>query len=109
MLYRGRLGWILYIPLRRATFRTQSYLLCGSKTWCILYIGKGTTLGQCYKDFPLLSQIILILTKQLLGKGYCLTNGSYYSSPQVADTLTGNKADSYGSVLLNRKEVPTFL
>jgi hypothetical protein len=30
--------------------------------------------------------------KALLEKGYCLTTDDYYSSPQLTDTLIGNKA-----------------
>jgi hypothetical protein len=95
MLYRGRLGWIQYIPLRSATFRIKSYLLCDSKTGCIwfsiIYTAKGAILDQCYKYFPLLSQIVLTVMQDLLDKGYCLTADNYYSSPQLADILTGNK------------------
>jgi hypothetical protein len=43
----------------------------------------------------------------LLRKGYCLT-GNYYSS-QLANTLSGNKTDTYGAVWLNRKEIPKEL
>jgi hypothetical protein len=65
-------------------------------------IGRGTILDP-------LSQIVLSLMKDVLGNGYCLTTDSYYSIPHLADTLTGRKADSYGTVSLNSKEISNDL
>lgn len=49
LLYKGRLGWVQYIPLKRARFGIKTYLLCESKTGYvysfIIYTGKGTALG----------------------------------------------------------------
>ncbi|KAJ8932575.1 hypothetical protein NQ318_020684 [Aromia moschata] len=56
LLYKGRLGWIQYIPLKRARFGIKTYMLCESKSgyvWnFIIYTGKQTNLDADYKDLP---------------------------------------------------------
>lgn len=47
--------------------------------------------------------------KPLLKKGYCLTVDNYYNSPQLADILTENETDIYGTVQVSRKEMPSGL
>ena len=47
--------------------------------------------------------------KPLFGKGYCVTVDNYYISPQLADALVMNQTDTYGTLRLNRKEVPQQL
>lgn len=56
MLYKGRLGWVQYIPMKRARFGIKSYFLCESKSgytyMVITYIYRernnyrGTTICQ---------------------------------------------------------------
>ncbi|KAJ8950559.1 hypothetical protein NQ318_015692 [Aromia moschata] len=63
LLYKGRLGWIQYIPLKRARFGIKTYMLCESKSgyvWnFIIYTGKQTNLDADYKDLPVSSQQIM--------------------------------------------------
>lgn len=110
LLYKGRLGWVQYIPLKRARFGIKTYLLCESKTGYvysfIIYTGKGTVLDQEFADLPASSQIVVTLMKPLLNKGYCLTMDNFYNSPQLADLLIQNKTDVYGTLRVSRKEVP---
>ncbi|GFQ67635.1 piggyBac transposable element-derived protein 4 [Trichonephila clavata] len=54
-------------------------------------------------------QVVLTLMKPLLNKGYCVTLDNYYSSPILTDTLVKYKTDSYGTINLNRKEVPSYV
>ncbi|GFT17034.1 piggyBac transposable element-derived protein 4 [Trichonephila clavipes] len=49
------------------------------------------------------------LMKPLLNKGYCVTLDNYYSSPILTDTLVKYKTDSYETINLNRKEVPSYV
>lgn len=110
MLYKGRLGWIQYIPLKRARFGIKSYTLCESKSgyiWSfIIYTGKGTTIESNYKDHPMGLQIVMTLMKPILNLGHCLITDNFYTSPQLADILLQHKTDTYGTIKLNRKEVP---
>lgn len=110
LLYKGRLGWVQYIPLKRARFGIKSYMLCESKSgyvWgFIIYTGKGTNFDADYQNLPMGSQVVLSLMKPLLCKGYCLTTDNFYTSPELADILISNKTDTYGTMKTNRKEIP---
>ncbi|KAJ8946779.1 hypothetical protein NQ318_018989 [Aromia moschata] len=113
LLYKGRLGWIQYIPLKRARFGIKTYMLCESKSgyvWnFIIYTGKQTNLDADYKDLPVSSQVVMTLLKPLLNLGYTLTMDNFYNSPQLADLLLTHKTDVYGTLRLSRKEVPNEL
>lgn len=113
LLYKGRLGWVQYIPMKRARFGIKFYMLCESTSgyvWSlIIYTGKGTKLDADFADFPMSSQIVLTLVKPLLRQGYCLTTDNFYTSPQLSDFLILNSTDSYGTVKVTRKEMPQSL
>ena len=70
ILHKGRLGWIQYIPLKRARFGIKFYLLCESKSGydMIIYTGKGTKMNKKYEHLPISSQIVTTLLDSLLGK-----------------------------------------
>lgn len=110
MLYKGRLGWVQYLPLKRARFGIKTYMLCESKSgyvWSVtIYTGKDTKFDDEYNDLPQSSQIVMSLMKPLLNNGYCLTVDNFYSSPQLADLLIANKTDIYGTVRPSRKDMP---
>ncbi|XP_071053828.1 piggyBac transposable element-derived protein 4-like [Onthophagus taurus] len=110
MMYKGRLSWIQYLPLKRARFGIKLYLLCESKSGyvhsSIIYAGKGTLISNKYKNWPMSSQIVLSLMEPLLNLGYCVTTDNFYTSPQLADFLAQRKTDSYGTMRMNRQEVP---
>ncbi|GLV54168.1 uncharacterized protein CBL_21012, partial [Carabus blaptoides fortunei] len=110
MLYKGRLGWKQYIPSKRARYGIKSFMLCESKSgyiWSsIVYTGKGTTFDEEYRNLPMSSQIVMTLMKPLLGKGYCLTTDNFYTSPGLADFLIQHKTDTYGTMRINRKDIP---
>ena len=110
MLYKGRLGWVQYIPLKRARFGIKLFLLCESKSgyvWSmIIYIGKGTQLNPLYEGMPVSSQVVLSLMQPLLGNEHCVTKDNFYTSPQLADHLINNNTDIYGTVKPTRKEMP---
>lgn len=118
LMFKGRLSWKQFIPLKRARFGIKSYLLCESKSgyvWDLsIYTGRsegteniGADLGiDNFLSLPKSSQIVLSLCKDLLGKGYCLTTDNFYSSPQLADILVSHKTDTYGTVKLCRKQIP---
>ncbi|CAI9736334.1 Hypothetical predicted protein [Octopus vulgaris] len=72
----------------------------------IIYVSKGTCFDPEFRDLPISSQVVMTFMKPLLNKGHCLTIDNYYSSPQLADLLIANKTDVYGTLRLNRKEVP---
>ncbi|GFV10272.1 piggyBac transposable element-derived protein 4 [Trichonephila clavipes] len=85
MLFKGRLGWKQYMPLKRSRFGIKSYMLCESKSGC--NNSHGTTLN----------------------KGHCLTTDNFYSSPESADILIQSLTDMYGTLNSRRKDVPKEL
>ncbi|XP_035208278.1 piggyBac transposable element-derived protein 4-like [Stegodyphus dumicola] len=111
LLYKGRMKWKQYIPLKRARFGIKMYLLCESKTGylysSIIYTGKGTNLSDAYREMPVSTQVVLSLIEPLLDKGYCLTTDNFYTSPQLADFLVKRQTDTYGTLKSTRKEVPS--
>ena len=113
MLYKGRLGWIHYIPLKRARFGIKTYMLCESDSgyvWnFVIYTGKGTQFDVEYDNLPVSSRVVMTLMKPLLDKGYCVTVDNYYTSPQLADLLVQHQTDIYGTVKPTRKEMPEDL
>lgn len=110
LLYKGRLSWMQYIPLKRARFGIKSYMLCESKSGyvynTIIYTGKGTIQNVDGDELAVSTQVVLALIEDLLGKGYCLTVDNFYTSPQLAEILISQKTDIYGTVKPNRKEMP---
>ncbi|XP_067121649.1 piggyBac transposable element-derived protein 4-like [Centruroides vittatus] len=110
MLFKGRLSWRQYMPLKRSRFGVKFYMLCESSSGYlynfIIYTGKNTVFNNKYKDMPVTSKIVLSLADSLLGKGYCLTTDNFYSSPHLADYLVTCQTDFYGTVRTNRQQVP---
>ncbi|GFV79420.1 tyrosine-protein kinase SYK [Trichonephila clavipes] len=91
------------------------YMLCEAKSgyvWSsIIFTGRGTLFDEEFlkPEFSKSMQVVLTLMKPLLNKGYCVTLDNYYSSPILTDTLFKYKTDSYGTINLNRKEVPSYV
>ncbi|GFU95198.1 piggyBac transposable element-derived protein 4 [Trichonephila clavipes] len=113
MLFKGRLGWKQYMPLKRSRFGIKSYMLCESKSgyvWSlIIYTGKGTLFDEKYKHMCMSSQVVMTLMEPLLNKGHCLTTDNFYSSPELADILIQSLTDMYGTLKPRRKDVPKEL
>ncbi|GFW87146.1 piggyBac transposable element-derived protein 4 [Trichonephila clavipes] len=113
MLFKGRLGWKEYMPLKRSRFGIKSYMLCESKSgyvWSlIIYTGKGTLFDEKYKHMCMSSQVVMTLMEPLLNKGHCLTTDNFYSSPELADILIQSLTDMYGTLKPRRKDVPKEL
>lgn len=109
MLYKGRLGWVQYLPLKTSRFGIKFYFLCESKSGylfsSIIYTENGTIMSVKYKKMQITSQVVLSLLDPLLDQGYCLTTDNFYTSPQLADYLIKHKTDTYGTMGLNRREI----
>jgi len=76
LLWKGRLGWIQYIPSKRSRFGVKIYKLCGSSTSYVwnftLYTGKDTIYGQRHSGEKTSSRIVLEVAHDQLDRGYCL-------------------------------------
>ena len=55
MLYKGRLGWVQYLPLKRARFGIKYYMLCESSSGYVwnfmIYTGQGTVFDNEFAEF----------------------------------------------------------
>ncbi|XP_014676879.1 PREDICTED: piggyBac transposable element-derived protein 4-like [Priapulus caudatus] len=105
MLWKGRLGWKQYIPIKRDRFGIKSFELCESSSgyiWkFIVYTGKEANLKR---DGKLLStSVVLDLAEDLLDKGYKIYMDNFYSSPELAQILVDRNTDAVGTLRLNRK------
>ncbi|XP_029833924.2 piggyBac transposable element-derived protein 4 [Ixodes scapularis] len=108
MLYKGRLSWKQYLPLKRSRFGVKFFLLCesGYISNLIVYTGKGTVTPDA--DSAMGTKVVLSLMEPFLCKGYCVTVENYYTSPELVNKLLQQKTDVYGTVRPTRKDVPPF-
>ena len=110
LLYKGRLGWKVYIPLKRAKIGLKSYVLSESTTGYIwnsfLYTGKGTQMPDEWSQYGLATASVMTLLQPLLGQGYCVIMDNFYNSPQLFDLLVQHQTDAYGTLRPNRRNLP---
>lgn len=110
MLYKGRLSWKQYMPLKRSRFGIKFFMICEASSGYIcdfiLYTGKGMPLLQEYSAYPQSTAVVLQLLHRFLNKGFCVTVDNYYMSPLLADILLEKRTDIYGTLRSNRKDLP---
>ena len=108
-LWKGRLSFAQYIPLKASKFGIKTFELCESKTgylWnFIVYTGKETE--YVTDNIPKTESIVKKLVGPLLGRGHTLWMDNYYNSPSVARELkTIHATDCVRTLMLSRKNVP---
>ena len=115
LLWKGRLKWKRYIPLKRARFGIESYILAETDTgyvWDLfVYTGKQTKYDfeieglsdEKVKTLTKPTKIVLRLMQSLLNKGYTLGIDNFYTSPELFEILLDNETDAIGTVRSNRK------
>lgn len=115
LLWKGRLKWKRYIPLKRARFGIESYILAESDTgyvWDLfVYTGKQTKYDfeieglsdEKVKTLKKPTKIVLKLMQSLVNQGYILGVDNFYTSPELFEILLDNKTDAIGTVRSNRK------
>ena len=92
-LWRGRLSFRQYIPLKSSKFGIKSYELCESSSgylWSfIIYTGKDTVFQTAFisGDTNKTAAIVLSLVEPLLEKGRMLWMDNFYNSPALAQRL----------------------
>ena len=117
MLWKGRLRWKRYIPLKRSRFGIESFILAESETGYVwnmnIYTGKGTeyphTVSNIQGTVTKPSNIVLSLVEPLLNQGYCVGMDNYYTSPELYEILLENRTDAVGTVRFNRKNLSTVV
>ena len=91
LLHKGCLSWVQYIPLKRAHFGIQMWMLCEANcsgyVWdMIIYTGQGTFLSEAYTGLSLSAQVVMNLISPLLGKDIAW-QWIAVITPQLAGTL----------------------
>ena len=91
MLFKGRLGWKQYLPLKRSRFGIKIYMICESNSgyvWdFIIYTGHGTKYNKIYNNLSVTSQVVMKLSHTLLNKGHFIIMDNYYNSPHFSQIL----------------------
>jgi hypothetical protein len=112
-LWKGRLSFKQYLPLKASKFGIKTYELCDSTTgylWSFLvYTGKDTKLDSplITADTPKTTAIVLKLIEPLLKQGRTVWMDNFYNSPSLARMLKVTyNTDCVGTLRLNRKDVP---
>ena len=109
LLWKGRLGWKQFIPIKRARFGIKSFEICKSSGYIwnfFVYMGKDTVYHpDVAADLPMGSKVIYSLVNPLFGKGYCISMDNFFSSSQLYNMLCDNNTDSVGTLCANRKGV----
>jgi hypothetical protein len=112
-LWKGRLSFRQYLPLKASKFGIKTFELCESITgylWCFLvYTGKNTVLESSLitPETPKTAAIVLKLLEPLLGHAHTLWIDKFYNSPELAQQLKIKfSTDCVGTLKLNRKNVP---
>ncbi|KAG8224460.1 hypothetical protein J437_LFUL003183 [Ladona fulva] len=114
-LWKGRLSFRQYLPLKASKFGIKTFELCESESgylWSVLvYTGKDTAIKSPYvKSYTSKrATVVMKLVEPLLGKGYTLWMDNFYNSPSLACLLKNHSTDCVGTLKLSRKDVPKVL
>uniref|UniRef100_A0A0K0E1W0 PiggyBac transposable element-derived protein 4 n=1 Tax=Strongyloides stercoralis TaxID=6248 RepID=A0A0K0E1W0_STRER len=110
MLFKGKLSWVQYIPLKRARFGVKLFVLAEAESDyihnTIIYTGKSTIFDKKYENYGVATKSVMTLIEPFLGKGYCVIADNFYLSPELADVLIQHNTDVYGTLRPNRRDLP---
>jgi hypothetical protein len=111
-LWKGRLSFKQYIPLKAAKFGIKTYELCEANSgylWSlVVYTGRDTHFQSSLvtQEMNKTTAIVLHLVEPLLGKGHTVWLDNFYNSPALARLLKDKGTDCVGTLKINRKAVP---
>lgn len=108
LLWRGRLQFRQYIPLKKAKFGIKTYELCTPDGFVLnffIYCGKDTVHNENGHAYS----VVYKLLQNYLGKWHTVYMDNYYNSVQLAASLYGNKTKVVGTLRKNRRGNPKFV
>ncbi|KAI4473362.1 hypothetical protein M0804_015378 [Polistes exclamans] len=112
LLYKGRLSFKQYIPLKRSRCGIKSFILSDCNTGfvqdLIIYAGSSTTVDSENASTGKSGAIVETLMKPHLGKGHTLYVDNWYASPALFKFLYNNGTNACGIVIKRRKGMPKF-
>lgn len=110
LLWKGRLKYKVYMPLKSSRFGIKYYELCESRTGYIwnffVYVGKDTKFADEIADKPFSFKVVVQLSRDLLNKGYFITMDNFFTSVGLFQFLTENNTDCLGTARINRIGIP---
>lgn len=119
LLWKGRLLFRQYLPLKRSRYGIKLYKLCESTTGYTyrfqVYVGKDTSfelpVGVPAPAVTLSAteKIVWFLMLPLLNKGHHLYCDNFYTSVSLFENLLQNQTAACGTVRCNRKDMPKAL
>jgi len=119
LLWKGRLSFKQYLPLKRSRFGIKLYKLCESETGYVyrffVYVGKLSSPITCPPshapppDFGATETIVWYLTMPLFDAGHCLYVDNFYTSLPLFRALYARRTLACGTIRSNRKGYPKSL
>lgn len=116
VLWKGRLVFRQYIPMKRARFGMKLFCLCENTGYTYrfrVYTGKDNPMQAIYCDVPDDAQellktekIVVHLMEPLLDKGYQLYVDNFYTSVNLVSYLDDHATGCCGTVRGNRVPAP---
>lgn len=113
LLWKGRLGWKVYIPSKSSKYGIKSFVLCESATgYCydfFFYLGIETVFNEEYENLPYGEKAVMQLISPLLNQGYICTMDNWFSSIPLFTELSRNYTDAIGTIRSNRIGIPLII
>ena len=108
LLWKGRLSFKQYIPLKRARFEVKSFMLCEDSGYTFslkIYTGRENV-APAVQDLSLSERVVADLMQPLLNKGYHLYTDNWYTSLPLYKYLHRQGTLACGTIRSNRKGFP---
>lgn len=111
MKFKGRLGCVVFVRIKRARYGIKFYKLCESDSgYCLnfkIYTGHDKISNDI--DVNVSESVVRDLSKLIINQGYTMYLDNWYSSPSVFEYLLQNNTNAIGTVRSNRKNMPKDL
>lgn len=112
MKFKGRMGCVVFVRIKRARYGIKFYKLCESRTgYCVnfkIYTGGGQDKDDD-NEFNVSETVVRDLMKPIVNQGYTLYLDNWNSSPNVFEYLLKHETHAIGTVRSNRKNMPKDL
>lgn len=108
LMWKGRLGFKQYIPLKRARFGVKSFMLCEDSSYTFsfkIYTGKENVAPRA-QELSLSERVVVDLMQPLLQKAYHLYTDNWCTSLPLYRYLCRQGTLACGTVQSNRKGFP---
>lgn len=109
MKFKGRLGCVVFVRIKRARYGIKFYKLCESKSGYCLNFKIYTGQEKSDDDLNVSETVVRDLSKLIIDQGYTLYLDNWYSAPNVFDYLLQHNTNAIGTVRGNRKNMPKDL